>query len=370
MFNLSKILEYLDTKVVENVTHTHAQKSCLLSYITYPFLFPFKPQAHQSHWQVQAIAQAVHRLGYRVDVVNYAAHYQLKRSYDLIIDIHPTRDKPYWKHLKENATTIMFYTGSYPDFQNSAELERLAALRKRRGVQLQPRRQVEKIDRSILEKFNAIFLIGNVQTKKTFPALDIPMYLLPNTVDESLRALSTLPKSPTSFLFLGSGGQVHKGLDLVLEVFRRHPELSLTVCSPFAQEEDFVNAYQTELFESSNITPLGFVDPHSRSFKENAARCAWMIYPSASEGMAGSVLTAMSAGIIPIVSKESGVSHDVEILASTRLESIEKKVMELSKSSQSEITKKRTMMLNSLEKYYSQQTFTTSLCNALQQQLS
>ena len=370
MLNLSRIIDFLDTKVVENVTHTHAQKSCLLSYITYPFLFPFKPQPHQSHWQVKAIAQTVHEQGYRVDVVNYAANYQLKRHYDMVIDIHPTKNKPYWNHLKENAKRIMFYTGSYPDFQNSAERKRLEELHHRRGVQLQPRRQVEVLERSIKEKFHAILLIGNEQTQRTFPSTKTPLYLLPNTVDESLGALSTLPKNPASFLFLGSGGQVHKGLDLVLEVFSRHPELTLMVCSPFAREEDFVNAYRLELYDTTNIRPLGFIDPHSATFKENAASCAWMIYPSASEGMAGSVLTAMSAGIIPIVSKESGVSHEVEILDSNSLDSIEKKVMKLSKSTQKELQKKREEMMNSLDKYYSQQAFITSLHNALRQQLT
>ncbi len=370
MLNFAKILEFLDTKVAENVTHTHAKKVCLLSYITYPFLFPFKPQPHQSHWQVQAIAKVLDELGYRVDVVNYGANYQLKRNYDLVIDIHPTVDKPYWKFLTTGARKIIFFTGSFPDYQNDAERRRLLALKKRRGVQLQPRRQVEPINTTMINRFDAVLLIGNTQTQRTFPPLSVPFFLIPNTVDSSLFPLAKLRKDPKHFLFFGSGGQVHKGLDLVLEVFRDHPELTLTVCSPFAQEEDFAAAYHTELYETENIHPLGFVDPHSPAFKSIAARCAWMIYPSASEGMAGSVLTAMSAGIVPIVSKESGISSGGKVLSSISIEEIEKIVVQMSKFPQMKLEKQRNTMMQGLETTYSQQAFSSSLRAALKELLS
>lgn len=370
MINFSRILNFLDSKVAENVTHNHAQKACLLSYITYPFLFPFKPQPHQSHWQVQAIAKVLHDLGYRVDVVNYGATYQLKRNYDLVIDIHPSVDKPYWKFLSKGARKIIFFTGSFPDFQNKAERLRLADIKGRRGAQLQARRQVEPIHPNIFKKFDAALLIGNSQTQQTFPNIKLPFYLIPNTGDSVLYPLSKLPKDPKSFLFLASGGQVHKGLDLVLEVFSRHPELTLTVCSPFTQEEDFLAAYHSELYERQNIRPLGFIDPHSESFKKLASSCAWMIYPSASEGMAGSVLTAMSAGILPIVSKESGISKGVQILRSNSIDEIEKSVTTLSQLPEKELNRMRNSMMQTLETNNSKEAFKRTLFSVLRLELT
>ena len=45
-------------------------------------------------------------------------------------------------------------------------------------------------------------------------------------------------------------------------------------------------------------------------FPEIANRCLALIYPSCSGGCAGSVVTCMHAGIIPIISYESGVDID------------------------------------------------------------
>ena len=42
-----------------------------------------------------------------------------------------------------------------------------------------------------------------------------------------------------NFLFFASKSQVQKGLDLLLEIFPRHPDLHLYVCSEFEKEGDF-----------------------------------------------------------------------------------------------------------------------------------
>jgi glycosyltransferase involved in cell wall biosynthesis len=60
----------------------------------------------------------------------------------------------------------------------------------------------------------------------------------------------------------------------------------------------------------SNIHPIGFVDIRGQLFRYIADRCSFAILPSCSEGISASVLTAMSAGVIPIVSQESGFEED------------------------------------------------------------
>ncbi len=40
-------------------------------------------------------------------------------------------------------------------------------------------------------------------------------------------------------MWFGSGGMIHKGLDLVLEVFARMQEYHLHICGPVHHEEDF-----------------------------------------------------------------------------------------------------------------------------------
>jgi glycosyltransferase involved in cell wall biosynthesis len=110
-----------------------------------------------------------------------------------------------------------------------------------------------------------------------------------------------------NYLWLGSTGMVHKGLDLVLEAFSQLPDYNLIVCGPVDKEKDFENAYFKELYRSSNIKTLGFVDLDSKDFLDTIQNTVGLIYPSCSEGQAGSVISCMHAGLIPIISYESGV---------------------------------------------------------------
>jgi glycosyltransferase involved in cell wall biosynthesis len=124
-------------------------------------------------------------------------------------------------------------------------------------------------------------------------------------------------------MFLGSRGQVHKGLDLLLEVFAARPLLTLYVCSPFREESDFCRLYRRELWSTRNVRPIGFIDPTGRQFQEVASRCHYLVLPSCSEGQAGSVLTGMSGGLIPLVSRECGFDDtDVHLLPDCTLPGI------------------------------------------------
>ena len=76
------------------------------------------------------------------------------------------------------------------------------------------------------------------------------------------------------------------------------------------EEADFEKTYYKELYLLPNIKTLGFTDVRSEQFQAIIENTCALIYPSCSEGQAGSVITCLHAGLIPIISYESGV--DVE----------------------------------------------------------
>lgn len=149
-------------------------------------------------------------------------------------------------------------------------------------------------------------------------------------------AKENIERDSKSFVFFASSGQVHKGLDLLLELFSQHlKDYTLYVCSEYEQEEDFYQEYHKELYETSNIIPMGFVDIESETFREISYKCTFAILPSCAEGCAGSILTAMSAGMIPIVSKECGFEDDEVInLPDCKMETIFGYVVEYSQKDQ------------------------------------
>ena len=78
----------------------------------------------------------------------------------------------------------------------------------------------------------------------------------------------TSPRPRGRFLWIGSQGLVHKGLDLVLEAFARMPDLHLTVCGPIREEPAFEAAFRRELYATPNIETLGWVDIASPAFAD------------------------------------------------------------------------------------------------------
>ena len=108
------------------------------------------------------------------------------------------------------------------------------------------------------------------------------------------------------FMWLGSSGMVHKGLDLVLEAFADMPELELVVCGPASGESDFENLYRRELYDT----------PHLHAWLDRCHIAAvrldhrWCVCDGLSvvlRGSAGSVIVGLHAGLIPIISRETGV---------------------------------------------------------------
>lgn len=101
-----------------------------------------------------------------------------------------------------------------------------------------------------------------------------------------------------------------KGLDLLLEVFEKRNDAELYICAPFASEKKFINIYKHALFKRPNIHSIGFVVPLSKKYYEIINKCAFIIHPSSTEGSSGGVIQGLHSGLIPIISKESGIDLD------------------------------------------------------------
>jgi glycosyltransferase involved in cell wall biosynthesis len=220
-----------------------------------------------------------------------------------------------------------------------------------------------------LRQFDSVFFIGEM-TGKQYPELKTKKggSFVPNTGFDFLYSTGNLQKGPKSFLFLGSAGQVFRGLDLVLEAFAKEPELQLYVCGPFLSESDFCELYRKELFSTPNIHPIGYIDVESSQFRELCERCAYSIYPTCAESQSGSVLVAMSAGVIPIATKVCGVSG-IHYLPSTSIPAIRREMRSYSQKSPQWVDKEAKRMQQIVKQRYSREAFLHHLEKVLRQLL-
>lgn len=302
----------LNQDIVTLISETRSDKNVLLSYITHPFKVERESHKFYSHtnmWECQQIAKTWVKHGYNVDVIDWDNKSFLpKKEYSVFIDIHSNMER-LAPILGDNCKKILHITGAHWQFQNHAEMERLSDLKSRRGIELNPRRQVPP---SLgIEYADCATILGNVFTQGTFEYSGKPLYPIPlSTTVQYPYYEKNFDKIKKNFLWFGSSGMVHKGLDIVLDAFSELPDYHLTICGPVNREADFDKAYFKELYQSQNIRSFGFIDVKSDRFQDIIKNTNALIYPSCSEGQAGSVVTCLHAGLIPIVSYESGVDVD------------------------------------------------------------
>jgi glycosyltransferase involved in cell wall biosynthesis len=287
-----------------------ARRSVCISYISEPFSGDWtenKARGHTNAFEVTAMAQAWLDRGFRVEICGYEdGDYVPPSDCVVAIDIHRNLER--WAALPGGGfLKILHATGCHWKFQNDAEMKRLESLRMRRGVRLAPRRQVPPSRAA--QVADEIALTGNGFTMETFRHAGKPIVRIPISSAYSFDwpQQRNFENAKRRFLWIGSYGMMHKGLDLVLEAFAGMPDLDLTICGRPEKEADFFRAYERELTATRNIRCRGWVDPSSTDFAEIAATHAAVIYPSCSEGGGGSVIHAMHAGMLPACTEASSV---------------------------------------------------------------
>jgi glycosyltransferase involved in cell wall biosynthesis len=292
-------------------------KNLLLSYITSPFRMNSDNSAFHNHtnmWECLQIAKIWANNGYTVDVIDWDNNVFIpKKNYQVFIDIHSNMER-IAPLLDKDCKKILHITGAHWKFQNEAEMKRLSELKQRKNSLLLPRRQVPP---SLgIEYADCATILGNTFTQNTFAYAGKPLFQIPLSTTVTFPFIKRdFQKIRNNFVWLGSSGMVHKGLDLVLDAFSQLQDYHLSVCGPVHQEKDFEELYYKELYQSANITTHGFIDIRSSQFLEIIKNACGLIYPSCSEGQAGSVVTCLHAGLIPVISPQSGVDiNDFGIL--------------------------------------------------------
>jgi len=302
---------------ISNVFKREHDKSVLISYITAPFTA--KSFFHTNYYEATSAAKIFDELCYTVDVINYNEKIPPLDKYDVIYGFGDVFQE-YFDSGFTQKKTIYYGTGMHVCHQNTATLKRVKDVFKKKGVWLtKSSRFVKNSWTHQTSLVDAIIALGNDACAKTYRqhydgeifSLPAPFY---KTMDAHNILLNRHHGADKSYLWFGSSGLVHKGLDLCLEYFKTRADLNLHICGIDMSEVDFINTYRIELYELPNIHVHGFVNIESESFKQILLSCSFAILPSCSEGGGASVLTAIGNGaLVPIITRETSISTGNEI---------------------------------------------------------
>ena len=350
-------------------------KRALLSYLADAVVWPDdhpRLQTHSNFWECREIARLLAARGYGVDAIDWDdSSFPPDKPYDLVLDIDANLQR-LAPLLPAAAVRILHLTGSYGPFQHRAELERVADFERRTGKLYSPKRLVrwlELAERS-LDLAHACSLLGNEFTLSTYPEKyrkKITLIPVSGSPLSCVRSYSELYPEKREFLWYFGSGAVHKGLDLVLDVFRAHPEWTLHVVGDAPHERDFAAAYGDHL-SLPNVRVHGHLAPGDADFAGKIRNAVCFIAPSCSEGASPAVVTCLQLGLFPILSRQTGVDLPpgcgiyLESLDSTSIEKAVQKALSLGKE---EIVRQILSCQQMALKAYSRPAFSAAYSNFL-----
>ena len=299
-----------------NYFRSSYKQNALVSYISDPFRNKIN-LSHTNTFESMEIGKSLNHAGFNVDIVDYEYEGKIDYSkYDLIIGFGEPLINSFYKRSKK-IITIYYGTGMHLHTQNINTLNRVKEVFDKRGVWLPGSGRIVDKSWSIQTTLvDAMILLGNDEVTKTyFPYFKGRIYNIPasfyNVVNfDEIISNKDFNKAKKHFLWFGSSGMIHKGLDLLIELFSKREDIHLHICGPLKREPEFEQSYRDELFKT-NIHNHGFVSLVSKQFKELLQECAFIIFPSCSEGGGASVLNVCgNGGLIPLLSKEASIYTD------------------------------------------------------------
>lgn len=316
--------------IVNNINyHNENQKRVLISYLDLIKTDQELCEKGAVHTNRLELYQIIRYFIIRDYIVDVCASYDLsslenirRHKYDVVFGL----GEVFRSVAKEtDAFRVLYLTENPYNISYVREKERIDYLFERTGKKIGFQRTGKFFKKDDEKMADAIICFGDEKLleETNFPVKRIlpSMFFNKDFSDYSKR-------KKTNFLVLGTDGFVHKGNDLLIEVFNKHPEWDLYMCG-----NDVVSIVRELGYTlNENIHDCGYVDVASDAFVELAEKCMFIVLPSCSEAASTAVMTGMCHGMIPIIMKGNGLdelTQYCEFFADYRVKNIEKKISEL-----------------------------------------
>ncbi|WP_422682087.1 glycosyltransferase [Candidatus Methylopumilus universalis] len=273
---------------------------------------------HTNLWEITEIVNILNRFGFSVDIVDRNLNnFVPENKYSLFLGLGAgLSGKYFFKYGSRlsKAKKVLIAAGPEPQISNKLVLARYKLFDKRWNVSSSPMRLTEGLQFLNFCKITDYFLV--IGEKGTFCPDTYKKFKIPilNYFPSSYPAIKFYPdwilsRRRKSFLCFVGNGFICKGVDILVEAFLQMPSAELHICGP-GDEKIFFDVYGDLIKKSKNIFYHGFVKVGSRKFDELCGICRYTILASSSEGCATSVTTTLRAGMVPILTSETGVKID------------------------------------------------------------
>ena len=208
-----------------------------------------------------------------------------------------------------------------------------------------------------------IIMMGREGDENLLP--DKNVYLLSPTglkCDNYTLEKKDFEKAKKHFLWMGSRGAVLKGLDILYDAFSVAPNLVLHVAGL-----DSVDRRILSKIKPANVIDHGYLQIGTAYANKVFDDCAFFLFPSCSEGVSTSTLTAMNFGLIPLVTSEASVSTiDMKYLKSYHVEDVVREITDRSASDSISLRKEAESIREFARERYSLERYNKTIFDIVQ----
>ncbi|WP_299435565.1 glycosyltransferase [uncultured Maribacter sp.] len=301
-----------DTTIIQNINYSAAlidQKKAVICYITDSYLLDWE-QINVGRTQpkeILSITKVIGELGYSIDIIGCndtkAVDLIKTKKYDLIFGF----GEAFYQLTKINpkAITVWYLTEHHPDFAEKEERKRLDYFEERKNKTARVVRTGNFYKKHHLEKkYSQVITMSEIEPFQTmYPNIKsiFPTGFYNKNFSSNQK---NHEEGRKHFLWFGSFGAIHKGLDILLDIFEKRDDIFLHVGG--LSEEDRILLYPKK---KENIIDYGHININSDVFLDIINKCTFTILPSCSEGFSTSITTCMRHGLIPIVNKDTGFNR-------------------------------------------------------------
>jgi hypothetical protein len=293
--------------VVLNKSFSAPRKKILISYVSPEVLRFKKPIMHSNVYDLFEIIDYFVKRNYEVHLIKctcfYSERYIKKFKYDVIFGL----GNAFLEACKINycAKKILYCTESSPKFSFNQESERVRLFNATSKNKAKIMRSNTYLTDEMLNVASDGIVIGNNFVLSTYfycnSAIRFFSGIYPSPIVNPNHINNRhLSNSKNNFLWFGSTGVVHKGLHLAISAIEGCENYHLYVAGAGKKEQKLMR-------KCSNVTYLGRIDVHSESFIKLMNTVSSFILPSCSEAGSTATTTCLAHGLIPIISKETGV---------------------------------------------------------------
>lgn len=317
--------------IIQNINKdfSSSQKKVLISYIIKNFETNYDNETvqHTNCIEINQIIKKFIDLNYCIDVVycneDIALEKVANKTYDVVFGMGDNFIKA--STINNDAKKILYLTENNPKYSYKNEVERINYYYERHKIKVPITRSSTFFNKEHLNIADTIIYLGdnNIQlyNKEKFGISPTGF------INNRYKNMRNYEKTKKNFLWFGSSGAIHKGLDLLIDIFSKRDDINLYICGFNKNEKRYL-----KIPKKDNIIDCGRLDIKSDKYLEIINKCSFLLFPSCSEAMSTSVLTSMLHGMIPVVIKNSGLNKlgdNAFYFENYKLDNIEDKINEL-----------------------------------------